>query len=220
MRARRWIASLLLVVSTTSTRVGAAPAPTRVGTLLLGKPEVDGTMPNEPRVRLADLAEVKLMMEVATGPGARARIAIDGGPAIRGALVIGPKSRVVFVKWVVDQVTRPEVGFRTQVGDFQFYFKRRPLGVLAGTVSIDTPAGPIKLTGTAVCLRVELDGTTTVAVLEGEVTAGSKVRVLKGSQTRVASAFTSATAHLVEDPPHLDLQRLLLLGSLPKARHP
>jgi hypothetical protein len=219
MRARRWIASLLLVVSTASTRAGAAPAPTRVGTIVLAKPEVDGTMPGAPRVRLANLAEVKLTMEVATGPGASARIAIDGGPAIRGALVMGPKSRVVFVKWVVEQVTRPEVGLRTQVGDFQLYFKRRPLGVAAGTVSIDTPAGPIKLAGTAICLRVEPDGTTTVAVLEGEVTAGSKVRVLKGSQTRVAPAFSSAAA-LVEDPPRLDLQRLFLQQNLPKARYP
>jgi hypothetical protein len=176
-------------------------------------------MPNEPRVRLANLAEVKLAMEVATGPGASARIDIDGGPAIHGAVVMGPKSRVVFVKWVVDQVTRPEVGLRTQVGDFQIYFKRHPL--IAGTVSIETPtAGTIKLAGTAICLRVEPDGTTTVTVLEGDVTAGSKVRVLKGSQARVAPAFASAAAQLVEDPPRLDLQRLLLLGSLPKARHP
>ena len=221
MRARRWIASLLLVVSTTSTRAGAAPVPTRVGTLVLAKPEVDGTMPGGKKVQLANLAEVKLTMEVATGRGASARIDVDGGPALRGAVVMGPKSRVAFVKWLVDRVTRPEVGLWTQVGDFQLYLKlkRVPLDVAAGTVWIKTPAGLIYLTGTAVCLRVEPDGTTTVAVLEGDVIADSKVRVLKGSKTRVAPTFTSAAA-LVEDPPHLDLQRLLLLGNLPKARHP
>jgi hypothetical protein len=222
MRARRWIASLLLVVSTASTRAGAAPAPTRVGTLVLAKPDVDGTMPGESKVRLAKLAAVKLTMEVATGPGASARIDVDGDPAVRGTVVMGPKSRVAFVKWVVEQVPRQEVGLWTQVGDFQLYFKfkRRPLGVAAGTVSIETPRGTIWLTGTAVCLRVEPDGTTTVTVLEGEVIAGSKVRVVKGSQARVAPAFTSAAAQLVEDPPHLDLQRLFLLGNLPKARYP
>jgi hypothetical protein len=225
MRARRWIAPLLLVVSTTTTRAGAAPDPTRVGTLVLAKPEVYGTMPREQPVRLAKLDAVNLTMEVATGSGASARIDIDGGPAFGGTVVMGPKSRVAFVKWVVDrvdQVTRSEVGLWTQVGHFQLYFKfkRSPLGVAAGTVWIKTPRGPIRLTGTAVCLTVETDGTTTVAVLEGEVTAGSKVRVVKGSQTRVAPAFTSAAAQLVEDPPHLDLQRLLLLGNLPKARHP
>jgi hypothetical protein len=220
MGARRWIASLLLVVATTSTRAGAAPAPTLVCKLASAKPKVYGAMPGEPPVQLAEQAEVKLNMEVETKDNAFARIKIDGGPAVHGAVVMGPKSRVTLVKWVVDQVSRPVVGFREQVGDILFYLK--PLPRAAGKVLIETPRGPIELAGTAVCLRVEPDGTTTVTVLEGEVTlgAGSRVRVLKGSQTRVAPAFTSAAAQLVEDPPLLDLQRLFLLQNLPKARHP
>jgi hypothetical protein len=115
-------------------------------------------------------------------------------------------------------------------------------------VQIVTQAGTLDLHGTALCLRVAPDGTTFLAVFEGEVTVtsngGSQVRVTKGSSTQLAPngppgppsplgtliatlsphaggpAFTMPGETLIPDPPNVDLRRLALGSDLPKVRHP
>jgi FecR protein len=270
MRACRRIAPLLLIAVAAPVRAGAAPATPRVGRVVTLSPEVSGTMPQGPTLRLASQAEVCEHMEVATEAAARAQIVIGGPPALcgaavsnppapggapaggapalpplRGALIMGPKSRVVFERWVIEQATRPVLTLRAQLGEFLAFFMPRPRGLAEGKVQIVTPTATIELHGTAVCLRVAADGTTAVAVLEGEVTvrgaAAGEVRVPQGSWTDVAPgqrprppsllgprpgtlspqaggpAFTMPAEMLVVDPPHLDPGRLL---NLPKAGHP
>jgi len=271
MRACRRIVPLLLIAVAAPVRVGAAPATPRVGRVVTLSPKVSGTMPQGSPLRLAPQAEVCEHMEVATEEAARAQIVIGGPPALcgatvsippapggtpagggapappplRGALIMGPNSRVVFERWVIEQATRPELTLRAQLGEFLAFFMPRPRGLAEGKVQIVTPTATIELHGTAVCLRVAPDGTTAVAVLEGEVmvhgAAAGAVRVPQGSWTDVAPgrpprppsllgasigtlspqaggpAFTMPAEMLVTDPPHLDPGRLL---NLPKAGHP
>ncbi len=251
------------------------PAAPRVGRLVTFSPEVDGTMPQGPTLQLAPQAEVCERMQVATQAAARAKIVI-GGPAalcgvaaaavsrppvpagtpspggapapaaLRGALIMGPNSRVVFDRWLIEQVTQPEMTLRALLGEFLVYFMPRPRGTAEGKVQIVTPTATLDLHGTAVCLRVAPDGTTEVAVLEGAVTVrgaggGSPVQVAQGSWTSIAPgrpprrpspldsrtgtlspqagglAFTMPAELLVTDPPNLVVGRLL---DLPKGGHP
>jgi hypothetical protein len=181
-----------------------------------------------PPVALAKLAEVRLDMTLATAARASAQILFAGG--VRGTLIMGADSKVVFDQWVVVQGTRSEIGFQTLVGKFLVFFLPQTQGHAAGKVTIKTPAGLLELHGTAVCIEVTPDGTTTVAVLEGRVTfkgaAGGEIQLPQGAWTRVvpgqpptvqshgAPAFDLPAQLLVEDPPHLDLRRLVL--DLPK----
>lgn len=275
MRTCRYIAPLLLIaalIGVAPIDAGPAPAAPRVGRLVTLSPEVSGTMPAGPTLPLASQAEVCEHMQVATQAAARAKIVIGGPPALcgaavsrppapagnaasagaaapsalRGALIMGPNSRVVFDRWLIEQVTQPEMTLRALLGEYLVYIMPRPRGLAAGKVQIVTPTATIELHGTAVCLRVAPDGTTEVAVLEGEVTVrgaagASPVRVPQGSWTAIAPgrsprppsplssrtgtlspeaggpAFTMPAEVLVMDPPHLDLGRLL---NLPKAGHP
>jgi hypothetical protein len=272
MHVCRRIAPLLLIAVAAPLRAGAAPVTPRVGRVVTLSPEVSGTMPQGPTLRLASQAEVCEHMEVATQAAARAQIVIGGPPALcgatpsnppvpggtsasgsvpappslRGALIMGPNSRVVFERWVIEQATQPKLTLRAQLGEFLFFLMPRPQGLAEGKVQIVTPSGAtLELHGTAVCLRVSPDGTTAIAALEGEVTvrgvAASLVRVPKGSWTSIAPgrpprppsplgpragtlspqaggpAFSMPAELLVADPPHLDVGRLL---NLPKAGHP
>jgi hypothetical protein len=247
MRSRRLSAALLLVAAAGAERAGGQPATTRVGTVVRAIPQVEGTLDGKLQP-LSERAAVWLQMEVATRAGAKAHIVLDGGhgsAAARGALVMGEKSRVKFTQWLVDQVTRPEVGFRALVGDFLIFFRPRPRGMAAGKVLIETPAGTIELEGTALRLRVAENGTTSIDVLEGTVTVkgaeGGQVRVPAGSGTDMApgraplppsrrdprSGTLSPRAHglafnmpgeRIDDPPNLDVRRLTL--DLPKVWRP
>jgi FecR protein len=235
MRARRWVVSLLLVVVATPARARAAPAPTVVGKVASLVGALSGTMPDRQAVlALAKRDEVWLDMTLATQARASARIAFAG---VRGALIMGEMSRVVFNRWVTEQAR--EVKLRVSVGQFLLFFMPQDRPLASGEVSIDTPAGLVELHGTATCLRVEPDGTTLVAVLEGLAilrgATGGEARVPEGTWTKVvpgkapappspnrprtgAYAFNLPADQRVEDPPHLDLRRLL--DGLPKARHP
>jgi hypothetical protein len=180
-------------------------------------------------------------------PAAAGRVAppaADLSP--RGVLIMGPSSKVVVEEWLVEEVTRPEVTLRALVGEFLVFFTPRPRTQIEGKVQIKTRAGTLELHGTALCLRVAPDGTTRVAVLEGEVivtaNGGARVRVAQGNWTELAPdrpprppspldprlgtlspeaggpAFTMPGETLVQDPPDLDLRRLA--SDLPKVRHP
>jgi len=274
MRACRWIAPLLIapLMSAAPVPAGAAPDTPRVGRLVTLTPEVSGKMPEQRQPGPLNWRdEVCEHMEVATQAAARAQILIGGRPApcgaaalrlpvpggtpplggaqaplsLRGALIMGPNSRVVFERWLID-VARPEMTLRAQLGEYLVYIMPRPTGLAAGKVQIVTRTATIDLHGTALCLRVAPDGTTSVAVLEGEVTVrgaggGSPVRVPQGSGTAVAPgrspqppsplsthagtlaphaggpAFTMPGEVLVTQPPNLVLGRLL---NLPKTGHP
>ena len=105
---------------------------------------------------------------------------------------MGESSRVVFERWVIEQATRPELSSGApRQGVPGVLHAGRPRGLAEGKVQIVTPTATIELHGTAVCLRVAPDGTTTVAVLEGEVTvrgaAAGAVRVPQGRWTDVAA---------------------------------
>ena len=169
-----------------------------------------------------------------------------GAPPFRGALIMGASSKVVVEEWLVEEVTRPKVTLRALLGDFLVFFTPRPRSQAEGKVQIETPAGTLDLHGTALCLRVAPDGTTLVAVLEGEVTVtskgGGKVLVTQGSWTEMAldrpplppspldprigtlsphaggPAFTKPGETQIPDSPFIDLERLT--SDLPKARHP
>ena len=213
--------------------LGAAPAPA-------GAPVTAGGLP-------------PACTEAAAGSSVRTSVPPSGGavagrgaPPFRGALIMGASSKVVVEEWLVEQATRPKVTLRALLGDILVVFPPRPPSQAEGKVQIETPAGILDLHGTALCLRVAPDGTTLVAVLEGEVTvtskAGGKVRVAQGSWTQLAPgqppsppspldprigtlsphaggpAFTKPGETQIPDPPFIDLERL---GSdLPKARHP
>jgi len=275
MRTCRRIAPLLLIaplIGVAPVHAEPTPAAPRVGRLVTLSPEVNGTMPQGPTLQLGSQAEVCEHMQVATQAAARAKIVIGGPPALcgatvsrppapagsplpggapataplRGALIMGPNSRVVFDRWLIEQVTQPEMTLRALLGEFLVYFMPRPQGLAKGKVQIVTPTATIELHGTAVCLRVAPDGTTEVAVLEGEVTVrgaggASQVRLPQGSWTAIAPgrpprppspvssrtgtlspqaggpAFTMPADLLVTDPPNLVVGRLL---NLPKRGHP
>jgi hypothetical protein len=256
--ARRRVAALLLAAAAGAGSAGGQRAPSaisgpapvpRVGTVVSAQPRVEG-LRNGALGLLAQSDPVWLQMEVATRERAGARIALDSGKGkdgALGALRLGERSRVVFDRWVVEQGTRPEVGFRALLGDFLIFFRPRPHNLVAGTVSIQTPAGAVvELHGTALWLRVAANGDTEVGVLEGEVTVrgavGRAVRVPAGSWTEIATgraplppsprdprggtlsprahgpAFNMPGEPLIVDPPGLGPRGFLL--DLPKARQP
>jgi hypothetical protein len=220
---------LLLAASPAVALATAAPAPIVVGKVAYLIPTLSGTMPNGPTMALAKLDDVRPDMTLATAARASAQIVFVGG--VKGTLIMGADSKVVFDQWVVWQGTRSEIGFQTLVGKFLVFFLPQTQGHAAGKVTIKTPAGTLELHGTAVCVEVAPNGTTTIAVLEGLVTlkgaVGGEVQLPQGAWTRVvpgeppavqshgAPAFDLPAHLLVEDPPHLDLRRLVL--DLPKA---
>ena len=210
-----------------------------------------GVAPAPAGTRITAGAPPPACTEAAAGSSVRTGVPPPGGavagrgaPPFRGALIMGASSKVIVEEWLVEEVTRPVVTLRAVVGNFQVYFTPRPRSQAEGKVQIETPAGILDLHGTALCLRVAPDGTTLVAVLEGEVTVtskgGGKVRVVQGSWTQLApdqapsppspldprigtlSPHAGGPAHpgemQIPDPPFIDLERLT--SDLPKARHP
>jgi|HubBroStandDraft_3_1064219.scaffolds.fasta_scaffold20536_2 hypothetical protein len=250
-RTRRRAAALLLAAMAGAARCDsqAAPASLRVGTVVSAAPRVEG-LRNGALGLLGRSDPVWLQMEVATRERAGARIALDGGKGkdgALGALILGERSRVLFDRWVVEQGTRPEIGFRALLGDFLVFFRPRPHDLVTGTVQIRTPAGAlVELHGTAIWLHVAAGGDTEVGVIEGEVTVrgvvGRAVQVPRGSWTEIAPgraprlpspndprggtlsprahgpAFNVPGERLIDDPPGLGPRGFLL--DLPKARQP
>jgi hypothetical protein len=221
--------------------LGAAPAPAGT-TLRAGTPVTAGAPPPA-------CTEAAAASSVRTGvPPPGGAVTGRGAAPFRGALIMGASSKVVVEEWLVEEVTRPKVTLRALLGNFLVYFPPRPSIKAEGKVQIETPAGTLDLHGTALCLRVAPDGTTLVAVLEGEVTVtskgGGKVRVVQGSWTQLAPgqapsppspldpsigtlsphaggpAFTKPGEMQIPDPPFIDLERLVSVSDLPKARHP
>jgi len=84
MRAHRWIVALLPFVAVASPPAAAVPVDAPVGAVVSLAPEVDGAMPQGPRLPLGLQSPVCLHMEVATGARAGARIALGTAPAPAG----------------------------------------------------------------------------------------------------------------------------------------
>ncbi len=240
LKGRRPLCLLLLVIGAGGVRPAMAAGEV-VGEVVRVAPRVErrsGGGPLEP-VRQSD--KVHQGMELLTRRKAGARIAVNTGhPEQRGAVIMGPNTRVEFSEFVVDRATGipTRMSWRLQLGQFQAAFlPDRPGQPREGEYVIVTPtAQSIRLVGTDVYVWVPDRRTTYVFVLEGEVTvegkAGGVVRVAAGEWTQVAEGapptppapgapgsgapprdLRSPDQGLLADPPLLDLRNLV---DLPK----
>lgn len=137
---------------------------------------------------LTQKAKILVGTEVVTTPkaGARIRVGTGGGP--QGSVDVGPESVFLFEDWVAQAVGGGQVSLRVQIGSLLAYFQPRRENQ-AQLITIETPSGKLYVTGTAVYLKVEPDGSTSVLVLEGTVrvasNSGGDVEVTQGNQTRI-----------------------------------
>jgi hypothetical protein len=204
MRPLRRMLSLAFLASLLSTAAFSEPEVV-VARLVRHQPRVEAP-PGAPISPGAPGAEIRKGTEVQTGKKASALFAVGTRPSMRGMLKLGPESRVIFEKWVVNAATGGEIGLDFRLGDLlvAFVSPKNDIQLEPGVEKwIETPTVRIRLHGTMVAVKVEKNGTTSVFVLEGNATvesnAGGTVELPAGTQTTVRPG-ESPTAAAPIDP--------------------
>ena len=218
-----------------------APAPSaaqtdgRVGQVILAAPQVTGRREGRPPDELRKQSPVFEKMEVKTSAHAGTRIAINTDLPQKGMVALGPRTTVELTRRLVNQALGLEkMSWLVKLGQFWLALVPPPEGAALqeGEYLIETPdKTQIRLQGTSVAVEVARDGTTTVWVLEGEVTVttpagGAPVRVPAGYRMRVRHGRPSPPVRfgrpggaappllpnpwttIFPDPPHLSLRQL------------
>jgi hypothetical protein len=226
--------------------VTAAAQPDRqVGQVVEAAPMVNGRLGSGPPVVLKKQSAVFKDMEVETSAGAGARIAINRDlRQQQGTVILGPRTIVRLTQRVVNEALGlDEMSWLVKLGQFRLALFPPPPGapLAEGEYTIVTSDQKgnrktvIRLRGTDVAVNVDSNGSTTVWVLEGEVTVeapgrGGPVQVPAGYRIRVPRRVrlerpvrfeqTAGTGPIPSyphpgetifpDPPRLDLRRLRL----------
>ena len=175
-RASAALAALLALVA------AAVPAAAQdVGQVVVAVGEVKGAAPGASPRPLAAGDGFSLGYEIATGASSEALLTFDP----RGSLRLYDETRIRIDQALVDSAGRASSRLSVLVGRL-----RLAVGSLfRGELAIDTPTAVVGIKGTDLWLAVAADGTTLVAVFEGEVLvsgkAGGEVRVRAGYRTLV-----------------------------------
>jgi hypothetical protein len=223
--------------------LAAAPAAAqgdRVGEIADRKITVKGRRGDGPQADLKKGDPVFVGTEVQTLARAGVRIAINRNLPQKGAVVLGPKTIVELTERLVNEVLGlQKISWLVKLGQFRLALLPPPpnAGLGEGEYLIETPEGTkIRLRGTDVAVQVDRNGTTTVWVIEGEVTVEAAdhdpVQVSTGYRTRVRPGrapeppvpfgpsdgrpgpglFPIPGETIFPDPPGLSLGRLDLPG--------
>jgi len=177
----------------------AAPAAAQVresvGTVVRTAPEVKWRLGKGPQEDLKDKASAFVGMEIKTFANAGARIVLNRDLQQRGTVILGSKTTVELTERLVNEAGGlVKMSWLVKLGQFRLFLFPPPPGAppREGEYMIRTP-GPdgteIRLQGTDVAVQVDKNATTTIWVMEGEVTvttaAGGVIQVPAGYSTRV-----------------------------------
>jgi len=141
-------------------------------------------------VQIVPFDGIFLDERVETEQVAFARFTIGSHPPLQGAVKLGPETKVIFRKWLVDEATGVREGeLYVMVGHFLAFFTPRPKEKEKGTIWIETPTARIPLGGTMIEITVAPDDSTAVQVYEGTAEvkskAGGAVELTAGTRTTV-----------------------------------
>lgn len=210
-----------------------------VGQVVSAAPTVNGRRGSGPPALLKEKSAVFKDMEVETSAGAGARIAINRDlRQQQGTVILGPRTVVLLTERLVNEALGlARISWLVKLGQFRLALFPPPPGapLAAGEYTIVTADRTvIRLRGTDVAVKVDRRGTTTVWVIEGEVTveapdrspvpvpAGYRLRVSRRGRLAGPVRFerTAGTGPIppyphpgetiFPDPPRLDLRRLRL----------
>lgn len=172
----------------------AAQGDGRAGEVVQAAPRVEGRRADIRPAELKPSSPVFVGMEIETFPKAGALIAINRDlPQQRGAVTLGSRTIVELTERLVNEAGGlVKISWLVKLGQFRLALLPPPPGAPLGEgeYMIKTPDGTeIRLQGTDVAVQVDKNGTTTVWVMEGEVTvaaaAGGVIQVPAGYSTTV-----------------------------------
>jgi hypothetical protein len=232
------IGAAALLLCRLATAAAAAQGDGRAGEVVQAAPRVEGRRADVRPAELKPRSPVFVGMEIETFPKAGALIAINRDlPQQRGAVTLGSRTTVELTERLVNEAQGlAKMSWLVKIGQFRLALNPPPPGAPLGEgeYMIKTPDGiEIRLQGTDVAVQVDKNGTTTVWVMEGEVTvtaaaggviqvpAGYGTTVRPGRAPEIPARFGTAGGPgpglspppgetIFTDPPSLDLRAIRL----------